>query len=74
MPPIDARRRALTALNDREFVTNPKRRRANQAAIDADTARGRAAVKAESDCLYADLRRHPTTGARAAAWRSRRRR
>jgi hypothetical protein len=59
---IEARRRALTALNEREFAARPARLRANQAAIDTDTARGRAAVKAETDSLYADLRRHLTTG------------
>jgi hypothetical protein len=59
---IDERGRALTALNENEFAANPARLRTNQAAIDADTARGRAAVKAEVDGLYADLRRHLTTG------------
>jgi len=59
---IEDRRRALTALNQQEFAVNPARLRANQTAIDTDTARGRAAVKTESDSLYADLRRHQTTG------------
>ncbi|WP_428659521.1 hypothetical protein [Reyranella sp.] len=59
---IEARHHALTALNEQEFTAHPARLRANQAAIDADTARRRAAVKAESDSLYADLRRHLTTG------------
>jgi hypothetical protein len=59
---IDQRRRALTALNEQEFAANPARLRANQAAIDTDTARSRAAVKAETDGLYAGLRRHLTMG------------
>jgi hypothetical protein len=59
---IDERRRALTALNEQEFTANPARLRANQFAIAADTARGRAAVKGEVDGLYADLRHHLTTG------------
>jgi len=59
---IEHRRHALTALNESEFVANPTRLRANQVAINANTARSRAAVKAESDGLYADLRRHLTTG------------
>jgi hypothetical protein len=59
---IEDRRRALTALNRQEFAANPARLRANQTAIDTDTARSRAAVKAEADTLYADLRRHLTTG------------
>ncbi len=52
----------MTELNQQEFAANPARLRANQAAIDADTARSRAAVKADMDGLYADLRRHLTTG------------
>jgi len=59
---IDQNRRALTAMNQQEFAANPVRLRANQAAIDTDTARSRAAVKAETDTLYADLRRHLATG------------
>jgi hypothetical protein len=59
---IETRRRALTALNEQEFAANPARLRANRTAIDIDTARSRAAVKAETDALYADLRRHLTTG------------
>ncbi|MCW5736953.1 MAG: hypothetical protein KIS73_22700 [Enhydrobacter sp.] len=59
---IESRQRALTALNEKEFTTNPARRRANQTAIDMDIGRSRAAVKAETDTLYADLRRHLTTG------------
>jgi hypothetical protein len=58
---IDQRRRALTVLNESEFAANPARLRANQTAIDTDTARSRAAVKADTDTLYADLRRHLTT-------------
>jgi len=59
---IEERRRALTARNESEFAANPARLRANQAAIETDTVRRRAAVKGETDGLYADLRRHLTTG------------
>lgn len=59
---IETRRNALTAFNEQEFAGNPARRRANQTAIDMDTARSRAAVKADTDTLYADLRRHLTNG------------
>lgn len=58
---IEDRRRALTALNRQEFAAQPARLRANQAAIDTDTARRRAAVKAETDTLFADLRCYLTT-------------
>ncbi len=59
---IEDRRRSLTALNQQEFTVNPARLLANQTEIDADAARHRAAVKAETDRLYADLRRHLTAG------------
>jgi hypothetical protein len=59
---IEERRRALTALNESEFAAKPARLRANQAAIETDTVRHRAAVKGETDGLYADLRRHLTMG------------
>ncbi len=59
---IEQRRRGLTALNEEEFTGNPTQLRANQTAIEADSAQGRAAVKAEADGLYADLRRYLTTG------------
>ncbi len=52
----------MTALNQQEFTVNPARLRANQTEIDADAARHRAAVKAETDRLHADLRRHLTAG------------
>jgi hypothetical protein len=42
---IEDRRRALTALNQQEFAAHPERLRANQTAIDTDTARSRAALK-----------------------------
>jgi hypothetical protein len=59
---IEDRRRALTALNQQEFAANPARLRANRAAIEADSAQGRAAVNAEVNGLYADLRRYLTMG------------
>jgi hypothetical protein len=59
---IEGRRRALTALNKSEFAADPARLRANQAAIDTDTVRRRAAVKADVDGLHGALRRHLTTG------------
>jgi hypothetical protein len=59
---IDQHRRALTALNRQEFAADPARLRANQAAIDTDAVRRRAAVKADIDGLHAALRRHLTTG------------
>jgi hypothetical protein len=59
---IEDRRRALTALNEREFAGNPARQRANRTVIETDSAQGRAAVKAEADKAYADLRAYMTTG------------
>jgi len=59
---IEEHRRALTSLNESEFAANSARLRANQAAIDTDTVRRRAAVKGETDDLYTDLRRHLMTG------------
>ncbi|CAN5704562.1 hypothetical protein BH10PSE6_BH10PSE6_38620 [soil metagenome] len=61
MAEIEDRRRALTALNEQEFAGHPVRLRANQTAIDTDSAQGRAAVKAQADGLYADLRRYLMT-------------
>ncbi|CAN5704644.1 hypothetical protein BH10PSE6_BH10PSE6_38630 [soil metagenome] len=62
MTGIEDRRRALTALNEQEFAGHAVRLRANQTAIDTDTAWNRAAAKAEADKAYADLQRHMTTG------------
>ncbi len=59
---IEDRRRVLTALNDREFAAHPARLRANRTAIETDGAQGRAAVNADANGLYADLRRYLTTG------------
>ncbi|CAN5586056.1 hypothetical protein BH10PSE6_BH10PSE6_42160 [soil metagenome] len=62
MTGIEDRRRALTTLNEQEFAGHPVRLRANQTAIETDTAWSRAAVKAEADKAYTDLQRHMTTG------------
>jgi Restriction endonuclease fold toxin 5 len=59
---IEDRRRALTALNEQEFAAHPARLRANRTAIEADSAQGRAAVNADANELYAELRRHLTAG------------
>ncbi len=56
---IEDRRRALTALNEQEFAANPARLRANRAAIETHSAQKRAAVNAEVNELYADLRHRP---------------
>jgi hypothetical protein len=59
---IEDRHRALITLNEQEFAANPVRLRANRAAIETHSALKRAVVNAEVDGLYADLRRHLTTG------------
>jgi len=59
---IEDRRRALIALNEQEFATNPGRLRANKTAIESDSVQARAAVNADANGLYAEVRRHLTTG------------
>ncbi|MCW5737017.1 MAG: hypothetical protein KIS73_23025, partial [Enhydrobacter sp.] len=58
---IEDRRRALIALNEQEFAASPARLRANRMAIDTDSAQARAAVNADVNGVYAELRRHLTT-------------
>ena len=59
---IEARRRALIELNEQEFAAQPARLRANRMAIETYRAQGRAALSAEVNGVYAELRRHLTTG------------
>jgi hypothetical protein len=59
---LEQRRIALTAQNESEFAADPVRMRANQAAIEADFTRGKAALQAGKDRLYADLQDWMTKG------------
>lgn len=59
---LEQRRIALTAQNESEFVNDPVRMRANQAAIEAAFTRGKATVQAGKDLLYANLQDWMTKG------------